>query len=72
MLSKSDIEDQKGWPGLNFGGQAAVGLGLTMGSGKLFIEGGGNYGVVPIQKDAVNGTNKTGAGTVTLGYMFQL
>jgi hypothetical protein len=57
---------------LNFGGQGAIGIGLMMRSGKLFIEGGGNYGIVPIQKDAANGTNKTGAGTITLGYMFQL
>jgi len=42
-----------------------------MGSGKLFLEGGGNYGFIPIQKDDANGNNNTGAGTVTAGYLFQ-
>jgi hypothetical protein len=57
---------------LNFGGQGAIGIGLMMRSGRLFIEGGGNYGLVPIQKDEANGTNKTGAGTITVGYLIQL
>ncbi len=57
---------------VNFGGQGAVGFELVMNSGKLFIEGGGNYGFIPIQKDEANGTNNAGAGTVTLGYLFNL
>jgi|WetSurMetagenome_2_1015567.scaffolds.fasta_scaffold34022_3 hypothetical protein len=56
----------------NMGGQGIVGFELGMGSGKLFIEGGGNYGFIPIQKDDANGTNHTGAGTVTVGYLFGL
>jgi len=56
----------------NVGGQGAVGFELNMDSGKFFIEGGGNYGFMPIQKDEANGTNNTGAGTVTFGYLFQL
>ncbi len=34
----------------------------------LFIEGGGNYGFVKIQKDDANGQNRTGAGTVMVGF----
>lgn len=56
---------------LNVGGQGAAGFAYSMGSGRLFIEGGGNYGFIPIQKDHANGNNNTGAGTVTAGYMFQ-
>jgi hypothetical protein len=56
---------------LNVGGQGAAGFAYNMGSGRLFIEGGGNYGFIPIQKDDANGNNNTGAGTVTAGYMFQ-
>jgi hypothetical protein len=36
----------------------------------LFIEGGGNYGFLSIQKMKVNGKNYTGAGVVTLGYAY--
>ncbi len=56
----------------NFGAEGAIGVGLNIGSGKFFIEGGGNYGFVPVQIDSANGTNNTGAGTVTFGYMFEL
>ena len=56
---------------LNMGGQGAAGFALNMGSGKVFIEGGANYGFVPIQKDNANGNNNTGAGTLTAGYLFQ-
>lgn len=55
----------------NIGGQGAIGFELILNSGKLFIEGGGNYGFIPMQKDDVNGNNNTGAGTVTTGYLFQ-
>ena len=56
----------------NVGGQGVLGFGLMMGSGRIFIEGGGNYGFIPIQKDDANGTNNTGAGTVTIGYLYGL
>ena len=55
----------------NIGGQGAIGFELVMNSGKFFIEGGGNYGFIPMQKDDANGNNNTGAGTVTTGYLFQ-
>lgn len=56
---------------MNVGGQGALGFDIAMRSGKLFIEGGGNYGFIHIQKDKANGTNNTGAGTVTMGYLHQ-
>jgi len=36
----------------------------------LFIEVGGNYGFLSIQKGTVNGKNFTGAGVATLGYAY--
>ncbi|SHH90505.1 Outer membrane protein beta-barrel domain-containing protein [Chryseolinea serpens] len=38
----------------------------------IFIEGGGNYGFIPIQKDEANGKNRTGAGVVVVGYQFRI
>jgi hypothetical protein len=38
----------------------------------IFIEGGGNYGFLNIQKGTANGKNETGAGTVAVGYAFWL
>ena len=34
----------------------------------FFIEGGGNYGFLNIQKGTDNGKNQIGAATVALGY----
>jgi Outer membrane protein beta-barrel domain len=56
----------------NIGAQGAVGFGLMIGSGKVFIEAGGNYGFIPVQIDKANGSNNTGAGTLTFGYMFEI
>ncbi len=38
----------------------------------IFIEGGGNYGFMSIQKGSANGKNNTGAGVVTFGYAYTL
>jgi hypothetical protein len=35
---------------------------------KIFIEGGGNYGFLNIQKGTENGKNNTGAATINIGY----
>lgn len=56
----------------NVGIQAAIGLSYTIGKGKVFIEGGGNYGFLYIQKSDEHGKNNIGAGTVLLGYAYQL
>lgn len=47
-----------------------IGLSYHLGAGSLFIEGGGNYGFLNIQKNAADGKNETGAATVTLGYSY--
>ena len=38
----------------------------------VFIEGGGNFGFVPIQKGTADGKNYTGAGVVTVGYAYTI
>lgn len=56
----------------NTGIQAAVGLSYSVGRGKLFVEGGGNYGFMYIQKGEEHGKNNIGAGTVLIGYGYNI
>ncbi len=59
----------------NFGIAANVGVSYSFGPTRrhtLFVEGGGNYGFIKIQKDDKNGNNNIGAGTVMLGYSFRV
>ena len=56
----------------NTGIQGGIGFALKLKTGSLMISGGGNYGFIKIQKDETNGTNNTGAGTVTLGYLIDI
>ncbi|HYM92794.1 MAG TPA: porin family protein [Chitinophagaceae bacterium] len=63
---KSDLKK------FNTGIQGGIGFSLKLKSGLLILSGGGNYGLVNIQKDKANGSNHTGAGTVTLGYSIKL
>lgn len=68
--NKQDIKDQlhKG----NFGIEGDVGLAFNCGKGNLFIEGGGNFGFINIQKGTENGKNNTGAATVRVGYALNI
>ena len=57
----------------NFGIQGGIGLALNLpNESKLMLTVGGNYGLIPIQKDEVNGKNNIGAATATLGYLIKL
>jgi len=56
----------------NFGISGNIGLAYRLNGNSIFIEGGGNYGFINIQKNAVNGKNHTGAATVTIGYSYRL
>ena len=66
----TDIKDQlhKG----NFGIEGSLGFSYALGKGYFFIEGGGNYGFMNIQKGTANGQNNAGAGTVSVVYAFAL
>lgn len=52
----------------NFGVSGNIGFAYHCNKSQFFIEGGGNYGFLNIQKGTANGKNQTGAGTVALGY----
>lgn len=56
----------------NLGVQGSVGVSLDCGSGKFFLEAGGNYGFIPIQKGDEHGKNNIGAATVAIGYALKL
>lgn len=57
----------------NFGFIGAVGISYQIAPRhKVFIEGGGNYGFIKIQKSDANGQNRIGAGVVMAGYSFTL
>ncbi|NIG54203.1 porin family protein [Chitinophaga sp. Cy-1792] len=70
MDSDNDIKDQLNK--VNFGISGNVGLAYLFGKSKIFIEGGGNYGFLNIQKGEANGKNNIGAGTVALGYAYRI
>jgi hypothetical protein len=55
---------------VNLGAEANVGLRYKFGSSAIFIEGGGNYGFLNIQKGTANGKNETGAATADIGYSY--
>jgi hypothetical protein len=65
-----DIKDQL--HSFNVGVEGNVGFAYKLKSGSIFIEGGGNYGFLNIQKESANGKNNTGAGTASLGYSISL
>lgn len=53
----------------NVGVQGGVGLSWVQDEYKLFIEAGGNYGFIPIQKSDAHGKNNIGAATILIGYL---
>jgi hypothetical protein len=54
----------------NGGISGNIGLAWHFNNNSIFIEGGGNYGFINIQKNAINGKNHTGAATVSIGYSY--
>lgn len=57
---------------VNVGIQGSVGFSYGIGNGKIFIEGGGNYGFLDIQKGDEHGKNHIGAATLAVGYAMKL
>ncbi|MCQ6961574.1 outer membrane beta-barrel protein [Mucilaginibacter aquariorum] len=55
----------------NAGAEGLAGIAYRCGKSAVFMEGGGNYGFLNIQKNSQNGKNNTGAGMVALGYSYQ-
>ena len=56
----------------NFGVAGNVGICYQRNRHNFFLEAGGNYGFITVQKDDVNGSNRLGAASVMLGYAFSL
>jgi hypothetical protein len=54
----------------NLGFEANIGFNYKFGLNNVFIEGGGNFGVLNIQKFAQDGNNNAGAGTLVIGYSY--
>ncbi|WP_183578757.1 porin family protein [Mucilaginibacter sp. X5P1] len=54
----------------NFGIAGNLGIAYKVHHGSIFIEGGGNYGFLNIQKGTANGKNNTGAATASIGYAY--
>ena len=54
----------------NFGIEGDIGFAFNLANSKIFIEGGGNYGFLTIQKGTENGKNHIGAGTIRIGYAY--
>ncbi|OJV51827.1 MAG: hypothetical protein BGO31_08530 [Bacteroidetes bacterium 43-16] len=65
-----DIKEQL--RSFNFGLAGNVGIGFKMKRNMIFIEGGGNYGFINIQKGSANGKNRSGAANVMIGYAYRL
>jgi hypothetical protein len=55
---------------VNAGVEGNVGLNYRIKSSNIFIEGGGNYGFLNIQKGTANGKNETGAALAAIGYSY--
>lgn len=56
----------------NTGIEGNVGVNYRFGLNNIFIEGGGNFGFLNIQKNGINGKNRTGAAIITVGYSYYL
>ncbi|KAA6318938.1 hypothetical protein EZS27_031108 [termite gut metagenome] len=57
---------------VNAGIQGDLGLSYQCNRNRFFLEVGGNYGFVRLQKDASNGSNHIGSATITVGYAYRL
>ena len=54
----------------NIGAEGNIGISYKLNRSSIFIEGGGNYGFMNIQKGTDNGNNHTGAVTASIGYAY--
>jgi hypothetical protein len=55
---------------INIGVDGNIGINYPLGRNAVFIETGGNYGVLNIQKGSENETSNTGAITLVVGYSY--
>lgn len=65
----NDIKNQLNT--FNFGVAGNLGIAYHFNQSSIFLEGGGNFGFLNIQKGTENGKNQAGAGTVGIGYAYR-
>lgn len=66
--TSSDVKSQL--RNINTGFEANAGISYQYKLSSIFIQAGGNYGLIKIQKNASNGSNYAGAAALTIGYTF--
>ncbi|MBS1597467.1 MAG: PorT family protein [Bacteroidetes bacterium] len=64
----ADIKDQL--KSFNWGVEVNIGIVYSFDQHRIFLEGGGNYGFIPVQKHAEDGQNNAGAATIRIGYAY--
>lgn len=57
---------------INAGINGHLGLSYKLTNGNVFLEAGGNFGFINVQKNEADGKNKVGAAVITIGYGFTL
>jgi hypothetical protein len=58
---------------VNFGVHGNIGIAYQCGNNsRFFIEAGGNYGFIRIQKNKANGDNNIGSANIMIGYSFRI
>ncbi|KAA6317564.1 hypothetical protein EZS27_032296 [termite gut metagenome] len=70
VFGAADIKDDLRT--VNAGVQGNLGLSYQCHRNKLFLEVGGNYGLVRLQKDTSNGSNHISSASIILGYAHRL
>ncbi len=55
----------------NAGVEGHLGVSFTMNRSTVFVEGGGNYGFLNIEKDKADGKNNTGAAVIMAGFSYR-
>lgn len=66
IAARSDLHQ------FNFGLQGAAGISYDKGRSRFFVEGGGNYGLLYIQKGDEHGKNNIGGATILAGYAYNI
>jgi len=73
QVSNTTTDTKSSLHSFNWGLEGNVGVQYQISTkSRVFIEGGGNYGFMNIQKDAIDGSNNIGAATVMIGYGYSL
>ena len=66
--STMNVKDQL--KSFNWGIEVNIGIAYIFDQHRIFLEGGGNYGFIPIQKHDEDGQNNAGAATIRIGYAY--